>query len=116
MGSPCPPWSPWSPWFKHFLVTDRGSTFLPRQLVFREAGQPEAFDQFVIAVIRYGVRHGLAGHRRGLEAPGSPARIEVASLDGPFALHRCEILRHRRLSRPLAVDVLVRGGRGQLPH
>src|SRR5262245_54214847 len=93
-------------------MPDRSRTLLTRQRVALEAIEAEAFDQRVRLVACDRMAHGLAAHRRGLEAPGTPARIDMKSGDGRLAHDRREVRRHVRHAGPLPVHLDV-GERGE---
>src|SRR5215475_9624257 len=62
-------------------MSDRGRTLFADLRILDETVEIERLDQLVRAVVGDGVRHGHAAHRRGLEAPGAPAAVDVIVLD-----------------------------------
>ena len=61
-------------------------------------------------IVRHRMTHGLAADRRGLEAPGAPAGIEIEAPHRRHAHDRREVRRHVRHAGPLPVDLHVATG------
>src|SRR3979490_2899202 len=81
-------------------VAYRRRAFFTGELVAREALEGETLDQGMIAPRRHRVAHGLSAHGRGLEAPGTPPRIQKEALDGRHAHDGREGRRPARKPRP----------------
>src|SRR5260370_38425855 len=86
-------------------VAHRRRAFFTSELVAREAIEGETLDPGMIAPRRHRMTHGLAAHRRRLEAPGTPSRIQKEALHGRHAHDAREVRRHVREPLPWAIDL-----------
>src|SRR5258706_14129489 len=97
-------------------VAHRRRAFLTGELVACEAIEGESLDQGMIAPRRHGMTHGLAAHRRRLEAPGAPSGIQKEALDRRHAHDGREVRRHVGEPRPLAVYLYFAPAQEHVQH